>query len=146
MKTFREVMSNVDVQPGGCWMWKRPPTAQGYGQLRYEGRRWLAHTVVYETLVRPVPKGMQLDHQCHNRDQACRGGRTCPHRLCVNPAHLEPATNLVNTRRGRAGAHEAEKTECPAGHPYDEENTYWSKATGRMCRICQRGHKRAYAD
>jgi hypothetical protein len=34
------------------------------------------------------------------------------------------------------------KTHCPAGHPYDEANTYWTKNRhkhmGRTCRECQK--------
>jgi hypothetical protein len=33
----------------------------------------------------------------------------------------------------------ADRTHCPKGHPYDEENTYINpKNGGRMCRICRR--------
>lgn len=31
---------------------------------------------------------------------------------------------------------------CPAGHPYDEENTYVSPRGWRSCRACQRASKR----
>jgi hypothetical protein len=48
-----------------------------------------------------------------------------------------------------AGYHEATKTHCPQGHPYDEENTYVyiNKKTGRRsrhCRTCLRDRRRAY--
>lgn len=33
------------------------------------------------------------------------------------------------------------KTECPAGHPYDSENTRWS-AGKRQCRECNREYDR----
>ena len=38
------------------------------------------------------------------------------------------------------GTHpEARKTHCPEGHPYDEENTYYTPSTGhRKCRACAR--------
>lgn len=67
-----------------CWVWQRGRTGNGYGQ---ETARRLAHRVYYESLVGPIPKGMQLDHLCRVRH-------------CVNPAHLEPVTNAVNSRRG----------------------------------------------
>ncbi len=34
------------------------------------------------------------------------------------------------------GAHNAIKTRCPHGHPYDEENTYLSPSKRRHCRTC----------
>lgn len=36
------------------------------------------------------------------------------------------------------------KTHCPQGHPYDEENTYRAPTGGRMCRKCRNAQKRAY--
>jgi len=36
------------------------------------------------------------------------------------------------------GHHEARKTHCPQGHPYDEANTYLSNAGRRLCRACNR--------
>jgi hypothetical protein len=36
----------------------------------------------------------------------------------------------------------AEKTHCPQGHPYDEENTYDLPGGGRGCKECMREHTR----
>lgn len=37
------------------------------------------------------------------------------------------------------GASNAAKTHCPSGHPYNEENTRWTKNNrSRICRICAR--------
>lgn len=47
-----------------------------------------AHRVVYESLVGPIPAGLELDH-------------TCRVRRCVNPDHLEPVTHAENQRRSR---------------------------------------------
>jgi hypothetical protein len=39
---------------------------------------------------------------------------------------------------GSTGALNAVKTECPAGHPYDQTNTYFRPGGGRACRKCTR--------
>ena len=36
------------------------------------------------------------------------------------------------------------KSHCPAGHPYDEANTYVNPRGGRSCRTCQRESRRRW--
>lgn len=43
----------------------------------------MAHRVIYEERVGPIPEGALLDHRCHNT-------------LCVNPAHLRLVTHKQN--------------------------------------------------
>lgn len=116
----------------GCWKWTGAHRSTGYGVWRGTA----AHRVIYELLVGPIPEGLELDHLCHNADLTCPG-RACPHRGCVNPAHLEPTTGAINRRRGRGNA---AKTHCPSGHEYTPENTYYRKGrkSGRMCLKCSR--------
>ena len=121
----------------GCWLWTGAKTKAGYGNVMWQGRNWVAHRVSYSLLVGPVPEGLDLDHTCHNGDQSCAGGLGCPHRCCVNPAHLEPVTRSVNLIRGKTLiAEQVAKTHCPQGHPYDAANTYVTKRGSRQCRIC----------
>jgi hypothetical protein len=89
-----------------------------------------AYRITYETLVGPVPNGLELDHLCRVR-------------ACVNPGHLEPVTHRVNTLRGETvAARNARATHCPAGHPYDEVNTYADRLGRRSCReCCRRRHQ-----
>jgi hypothetical protein len=61
----------------------------GYGRIGYGGKEPVAHRLIYELLVGPIPLGHILDHLCRNRN-------------CVNPEHLEPVTHQVNTHRGDA--------------------------------------------
>lgn len=86
------------------------------------------------------------------------GGKTekplhhrCGNPWCVNPWHLEPMEQNAHVREHGFGGDwgQAAKTECPQGHPYDEENTYvWTNPrTGgkeRHCRICTRQRQREY--
>lgn len=126
--------SLVTKNDGGCWM--RPAEkAQGYSTFRTQvGRRQVAHRWAYEHFVGPIPPGFELDHLCHTRDANCPGGKTCPHRACCNPAHLEPVTKEENNRRSSSpSALNAQKTHCPQDHPYDQ-----FQGGERRCGTCRR--------
>lgn len=115
---------------GGCWEWtaaRQAPTrtgSGGYGFVRIDKTNRMAHRVMYELLVEPIPDGLQLDHLCRNR-------------LCVNPAHLEPVTPLENTQRGMRSRGTPHKTHCPQGHPYAGDNLYVYQGR-RHCVACRR--------
>lgn len=127
-------MEKVVPLPNGCWLWDRAMQSRGYGSFSFGGRgkSVLAHRWSYEHYVGPIPLGFELDHVCHSNDLTCPGGK-CIHRLCVNPAHLEPVTARVNNRRGVR----ARRTECTNGHPYTPENTITKRNGTRNCRSCQ---------
>jgi hypothetical protein len=117
----------ISEDESGCWLWNNP-RKDGYGDIHWEGKRPLAHRLVWELLVGPIPNGMQLDHVRE---------RGCLHRNCVNPKHLEPVTPLVNTRRSTGNN---SKTHCPKGHEYTEANTLLStKRLHRECKKCKYG-------
>jgi hypothetical protein len=113
-----------------CWNWSGAPNCNGYGRRGISKKKeLLAHRLMYELLVGPIPPGLTLDHICRNR-------------MCVNPAHLEPVTNKVNILRGESpAAKNARKTHCPKGHLFDETNTLWERqrsgALGRKCKTCK---------
>lgn len=46
--------------------------------------------------------------------------------------------SLTEDGRKRQGTPRREKTACPHGHPYTEENTYYAKNGQRQCRECGR--------
>ena len=132
-----------------CWRWMASKQ-DGYGRLKDAiGVVVRAHRFAYELLVGAVPEGMQVDHRCHNEAAArgeCDGGSSCPHRACVNPAHLEPVTHLENQRRSAVNPTtiNAAKTRCPSGHGYTRENTYVYPSGGRGCRECHRQKGRGW--
>lgn len=87
---MRRLAADYEVVDSGhgssCWRWLGTLTKKGYGQLRRDGYRF-AHIWTYEQRHGPGSAKPQLDHLCRNR-------------WCVNPDHLEPVTNTVNTLRG----------------------------------------------
>ena len=136
--------AKADIRgPDDCWPWTAFVDDDGYGIFGISaGRSVRAHRFAYEAAVRPVPKGYELDHLCHTRDLECMAGAECPHRRCVNPAHLEPVTSHINTLRGRgASALNAAREACERGHPLSGENLYLQRH-GRGCRECRRERKR----
>lgn len=71
-----------------CWIWRGGLSKAGYGKRgRKTSGSSLAHRWYYEQVHGPVPDGKTLDHLC----------RQPP---CINPNHLEPVTQRVNSMRG----------------------------------------------
>lgn len=112
-----------------CWPWRAKPDRDGYGTFTVDGNNVRAHRFAYELTYGTIDAGLQFDHLCRNR-------------ICVNPAHLEPVTQLVNLFRGNGvGAVNRRKTHCPRGHDYTPANTWLYRAPDghvrRHCRTCK---------
>lgn len=123
----------------GCIEFTGALSSQGYGLVWRDGSMRPAHRAAYELLVGPIPDGLHIDHVCHSADESCIGGSGCPHRRCVNPAHLEPVTPSENVRRSNAGGiAQRAKTHCPQGHAYCGDNLYIDAQGRRHCRSCTR--------
>jgi hypothetical protein len=93
------------------------PGNQGYVLKFYEGRYQGLHRISWSILNGPIPKGMHIDHSCHNEALAngtCQGGKSCKHRACVNPAHLRLISHLENVQAG--GRPLGNNTHCVNGH------------------------------
>lgn len=119
--------------PEGCWPWLGTITHEGYGVVEFEGRQWKAHRLAYIGAGHDLADDLTIDHICHTVSADCHLADLCPHRRCVNPAHLEPVPAEVNV--GRGTRRRPLKTHCKHGHLYDEKNTYES-TSGRTCRAC----------
>lgn len=121
----------------GCWLWTGATQSNGYGCVGVYGKSQLAHRVSYELLVGPIPNGLVIDHVV---------ARGCRHRACINPAHLEPVTNLENIRRGVY----ANRTHCPQGHAYAGDNLIFrirrNGQVQRNCRTCGNANRRVAAN
>ena len=123
--------------PDECWPWTGRMT-KGYGRASWLGRDTGAHRIAYILTSGSDPGELHVDHLCHNRDAECAGGKTCPHRLCCNPAHLEAVTDAVNALRGKGiTAAKAAQRECIRGHKFDKANTRIRKNGSRVCRKCE---------
>lgn len=120
-------MERVELRDDGCWEWTGGKTSDGaYPRFCIAKAQYvLAHRWSYEHHVGPIPDGLTIDHLCRFT-------------LCVNPAHLEPVTNVENVMRGEgAGARNARKTHCKRGHEFTPENTYVGRGgRKRQCRTC----------
>jgi len=123
--------SKVEKTPQGCWLWKGCIAGNGYGTVSLGGSQYRSHRVAYSLAIGPISAEMTLDHVW---------ARGCRYKHCVNPAHLEPVTFMVNLMRGNSPcAIHARKTHCVHGHEFTTENTYIHPRTGyRSCNMCRR--------
>lgn len=121
----------------GCWLFAGGDNGRGYGLFALtRGKKSYAHRIAYESMVGPIPKGLQIDHKCNVR-------------CCVNPDHLEPVTAAENMRRAvaRGAVFRAPLTHCRNGHLLGAANTTMRTKRGRTyqsCRTCARAHYKAY--
>ena len=131
------ILQRLERQPCGCLRWTGHPNEQNYGRVAAgNGKNVYVHVAYYEMMVGPVPDGMVLDHICQTQDETCNEGNSCMHRLCVEPTHPEVVTPSENAKRARVGRLQKNRTHCPAGHEYNDENTHIDKTGRRHCRRC----------
>ena len=121
-----------------CWPYGKKPTGLGYGQLLWKGSpERLAHRLAYKLTYGEPPEGFVIDHECHNRDQTCPGGKECMHRRCCNPRHLVAKTIGQNVQAVRAERRKI-KTHCVNNHEWNDQNTRTLWNGNRQCRTCAR--------
>jgi hypothetical protein len=83
----------IPTEPSSCWTWTGAPNRDGYGELKVDGRRYMAHRRAFELFRGPIPEGKIVRHHCDNPP-------------CCNPTHLAVGTFKDNAmdaiERGRA--------------------------------------------
>lgn len=81
---------------GECLVWVASKVYGGYGAISIGGETIRAHRYAWERENGPIPKGMSIDHICHNPP-------------CVNIEHLRLATNAENNAN-QSGANSGNKS------------------------------------
>jgi hypothetical protein len=127
-----------------CILVKRYDSLNGYGNLTVNGKNYRAHRGAWIKANGPIPKGMVVDHICHNKAVErgeCEGGISCVHRACINPKHLRLVTQRENIMAGRHSIDN--RSHCNQGHPFIKENIMIRKNGHRECAECNRVRARA---
>lgn len=123
-----------------CIIWHKSIKDTGYGQTFFRGKVMKAHRAAWIQANGDIPKGLVVDHTCHDPKQ-CKGGVTCVHRACVNVEHLRLITQRENVM---AGCHNIDnRTHCHQGHPFIERNITVRNDGRRECAECNRVRARA---
>jgi len=112
-----------------CWRWSG--THRLHDGRPIIGKRYV-YRVMHEYLIGPLPKGK--GNASHH---------TCNNSWCINPWHLQPMPQSEHMQTHGLGGDWGQvlKTACPAGHLYDEANTYLWRGE-RQCRTCRRERMR----
>lgn len=78
------VMDRCRVAENGCWIWRRPPNKDGYGQIGFvengRAKNLTAHRFSFLAFRGEIPAHLRVSHTCHEP-------------MCVNPEHLFLATH-----------------------------------------------------
>lgn len=124
----------------GCWLFSGALTKAGYGVIRTNGRNLYVHR---------VSAAIYLDYELFDSEHQVNHKDICLHTNCWWYEHLYIGTQAENIHDSiMNGLHvsviELQKTHCPQGHPYNEENTIIDKEGHRYCRVCRAEAQRRY--
>jgi len=78
------IFNGWDITETGCWEYRGPKFANGYGQVKVNGAPQLAHRLAYVLWVGDIPERLVIRHTCDNKP-------------CINPEHLIPGTSQDNS-------------------------------------------------
>lgn len=122
---FIRTMQRVEITES-CWNWMGVPTSKGYGSIKFGGRSYKTHRIVYQFIYQKrLHPEETIDHLCLNK-------------VCVNPLHLQVVSSAENSRR-RAGFYNIDHDKCGRCGQSD-----WIIGKARQCRPCLRTSQRAY--
>lgn len=168
------LLTKVAAGYGGCWIWTGTRTnGYGITSVDGRSARAhrVAYLLAYGSIPEDTP---HLDHLCRVRacirpdhlepvtqaENNRRAGEARTH--CPNGHELAPRVPGMRRREcptckteydreryaiSRVGVQSranADRTACPAGHAYDEQNTYLTPEGKRSCRECRNQASRRY--
>ncbi len=109
-KVRAKLLGNIEPVPFKntlCWTYKGYKNKNGYGRLRMNGKKVLAHRAMWELFEGEIPKGLNVLHICDNPS-------------CINTYHLFLGTHADNVfdciHKGRHKGH--------LNSPFKKGNTY----------------------
>jgi hypothetical protein len=77
------IKKRVFCNENGCWEWQGAKHKQGYGNVRYSGKTWLAHRLSWKIFNGEIPVNAKVCHKCDVMS-------------CCNPNHLFLGTQKDN--------------------------------------------------
>jgi len=121
--------------PNGCWEWTGL-TDRNYGVIHICYTYEKAHRLSMR-IFKP-DKFNDILFVCHH----------CNNKLCINPDHLymgsrkDNGIDSVNAGTNYIATYNTNKTKCPKGHEYNEQNTQVNSKGHRRCKECSRMNSR----
>lgn len=83
--TLLDLLKQIDCEAGltVCWPWLGGKHEDGYGVIRYKGKKHKAHRLFYRHFIKELSINTVVRHVCDNP-------------VCCNPLHLLPGTQADN--------------------------------------------------
>jgi hypothetical protein len=134
--------AGMKLRPGRSLKPHRNPRGYLYVNFSRPGFRqtFQVHVLVMLTFAGSCPEGMQvrhLDGDPGNNKWAPGSTEDAVRAAGGNLVYGTPKKNAEDRDHRHGTNHELNRTHCPQGHPYDEENTYITPNGWRQCRICR---------
>lgn len=154
--------------PTECWLWTACVSKKGYGRFRYNKKTFNAHQFIYDAIYQNERSYYDTHHRCYTKNCVnpthleklthakhasienknithCRNGHLwIPENICIMKSGKQECRTCRRLYIGYQGnLPNTQRTHCPAGHEYNETNTYCYK-NRRGCRQCRNINVKRY--